>query len=284
MITKDTTFVIVGLGLLGGSYAMGLKEAGYQVLGVARRQETIDYALEHGLIDEGTLDPEKFLPRADIVVFALYPTIMIHWIQEHQHAFHPRTLLTDVSGVKVNVADKVQSFLREDVEFIAAHPMAGRETSGIEYANTEMFKDANYIIVPTEKNTEEAVETSRQLANILHFHHIATLSMKEHDEMIGFLSQLTHVIAVSLMNTHDNSHLVEYTGDSFRDLTRIAKINETMWSELFLLNKKILLSEIDAFAKELKHFRNTLAAEDTEEMKRLFIQSTNRRKKFDKLK
>lgn len=136
MIRNDTTFVIVGLGLLGGSYAMGLKEAGYRVLGVARRQETIDHALAHHMIDAGTLDPEEFLDQADIVVFALYPHIMIDWIHEHQNAFRPGTLLTDVSGVKVNVADKVQSFLRDDVEFIAAHPMAGRETSGIEYANT----------------------------------------------------------------------------------------------------------------------------------------------------
>ena len=248
MISKDTTFVIVGLGLLGGSYAKGLKEAGYRVYGIARRQETIDYALTHRLIDEGSIEPEAFLDQADVVIFGLYPHIMIDWIKEHQHAFRPHTLLTDVSGVKVNVADTIQSFLRDDVEFIAAHPMAGRETSGIEYANTEMFKDANYIIVPTEKNSEEAVAASRQIAEILQFHHIATLSMQEHDEMIGFLSQLTHVIAVSLMNTHDNSHLVEYTGDSFRDLTRIAKINETMWTELFLLNKKILLHEIDAFA------------------------------------
>ena len=284
MISKDTTFVIVGLGLLGGSYAKGLKEAGYRVYGIARRQETIDYALNHRLIDEGSIEPEAFLDQADVVIFGLYPHIMIDWIKEHQHAFRPHTLLTDVSGVKVNVADTIQSFLRDDVEFIAAHPMAGRETSGIEYANTEMFKDANYIIVPTEKNSEGAVAASRQIAEILQFHHIATLSMQEHDEMIGFLSQLTHVIAVSLMNTHDNSHLVEYTGDSFRDLTRIAKINETMWTELFLLNKKILLHEIDAFANELKHFRDTLENEDTEEMKRLFSQSTQRRKKFDKLK
>ena len=283
MITKETRFLIVGLGLLGGSYAMGLKEAGYTVYGVARRQETIDHALAHGLIDEGTIDPEALLPQADIVIFGLYPHIMIDWISAHQHAFRPGTLLSDVSGVKVNVADRIQQMLRDDVEFIAAHPMAGRETSGIEYANTEMFRDANYIIVPTERNSEEAVRTSRQLAEILHFHHIAVLSMQEHDEMIGFLSQLTHVIAVSLMNTHDNAHLVEYTGDSFHDLTRIAKINETMWTELFLLNKDILLSEIDAFAAELQHFRDTLAAEDTAEMKRLFIQSTERRKKFDKM-
>lgn len=100
--------------------------------------------------------------------------------------------------------------------------------------------------------------------------------------MIAFLSQLTHVIAVSLMNTHDNSHLVEYTGDSFRDLTRIAKINEEMWSELFLLNKEILLHEMDAFVASISNFREVLANEDTDKMKELFIQSTERRKKFDK--
>lgn len=100
--------------------------------------------------------------------------------------------------------------------------------------------------------------------------------------MIAFLSQLTHVIAVSLMNTHENAHLVEYTGDSFRDLTRIASINENMWTELFLINKDILLNEIDAFIASIQHFRDSLASEDQEEMKRLFIQSTERRELFNK--
>lgn len=98
--------------------------------------------------------------------------------------------------------------------------------------------------------------------------------------MIAFLSQLTHVIAVSLMNTHENSHLVEYTGDSFRDLTRIARINEDMWTELFLLNKDLLLSEIEQFEESLNTFKTALETEDTETMKSLFIQSTKRREKF----
>ena len=111
---------------------------------------------------------------------------------------------------------------------------------------------------------------------------MATLTPLEHDRMIGFLSQLTHVIAVSLMNTHDNSHLVEYTGDSFRDLTRIASINEDLWSELFILNKDILLDETNQFIDAITHFRDVLQAEDIEEMKRLFIQSTERRQLFNK--
>lgn len=282
MIKKDTKFLIIGLGLLGGSYALGLKKEGYTVYGIARREETITYALEHHMIDKGSIQVDEMVSEADVIIFGLYPTAIITWIEQYQHLFKPNALITDVSGVKCNIVDKVQSILREDVEFISAHPMAGKETSGIEYANIDMFKSANYIITPTEKNTQEAIDFSYDLAYTLHFNHIAVLSCEEHDHMIGFLSQLTHVVAVSLMNTHDNSHLVEYTGDSFRDLTRIAKINETMWTELFMLNKDILLEEIDAFMASISNFREVLANEDTDEMKRLFIQSTQRRKKFDK--
>lgn len=282
MINKSTKFLVVGLGLLGGSYALGLKKEGYYVSALARRQQTIDYAIEHSFIDEGSCEVNHLVGEADVIIFGLYPTTMVEWIKKYQHLFKPHALLTDVSGVKCNIVNAIQDVLREDVEFISAHPMAGKETSGIEYANTEMFKHANYIITPTSKNSQKAIDFSYDLAYTLHFNHIAILSCEEHDHMIGFLSQLTHVIAVSLMNTHDNAHLVEYTGDSFRDLTRIAKINETMWSELFLLNKDILLEEIDAFIASITHFRNTLENEDIEEMKRLFIQSTERRKKFDK--
>ncbi|MDO4465910.1 MAG: prephenate dehydrogenase/arogenate dehydrogenase family protein [Bacillota bacterium] len=283
MIKKETRFLIIGLGLLGGSYALGLKKEGYTVYGIARRQETIDYALEHGIIDEGQIEVDEFVSKADVVIFGLYPTAMIEWVKKYKHLFKKNALITDVSGVKTNIVDVVQEELKDyPVEFLSCHPMAGRETNGIEYANTEMFMRANFIITPTEKNTPEAIEFCHDLAYTLHFNHIAILSCEEHDRMIGFLSQLTHVIAVSLMNTHDNSHLVEYTGDSFRDLTRIAQINENMWTELFLLNKEILLDETNQFIRSISHFRDALQNEDRDEMKRLFIQSTERRKLFNK--
>ena len=160
--------------------------------------------------------------------------------------------------------------------------MAGKETSGVEYANTEMFKHANYIITPTEKNTERAIHFSYDLAYTLHFNHISILSCEEHDHMIGFLSQLTHVIAVSLMNTHDNEHLVEYTGDSFRDLTRIARINDLMWSELFVANKDVLLEQMNLFMKKFNELRTMLETEDIEGMRAMMRHSTERRALFDK--
>ena len=120
------------------------------------------------------------------------------------------------------------------------------------------------------------------MARILKFGRVCELSAEEHDRMIGFLSQLTHVIAVSLMNTSDHSHLADYTGDSFRDLTRIANINEDLWPELFVMNKDYLLEEIHAFTHEMESFAGLIENEDYEAMRRKLIQSTKRRKQFDK--
>ena len=125
---------------------------------------------------------------------------------------------------------------------------------------------------------------AHDIAKLLKFHNVATLSAEEHDLIIGFLSQLTHVIAVSLMNVNDNTHLAEYTGDSFRDLTRIARINEDLWPELFIMNKDNLIKEIDNFTDEMKSFRDLLEKEDFEAMREKLITSTERRKAFEKKK
>ena len=191
-------------------------------------------------------------------------------------------MLTDVAGVKCGVVDVIQSFLRKDVEFLGTHPMAGREVYGVQNSDEAIFHGANFIITPTAQNSDAAIAFARELAEQLGFNHITELSIEEHDEMIGFVSQLTHAVAVSLMNTSDNTHLKDYTGDSFRDLTRIAKINETMWSELFFLNKKNLVREIDDFIASMEELKDTIVREDEAAIKKLFIQSTERRKYFDR--
>ena len=168
------------------------------------------------------------------------------------------------------------------MEFIASHPMAGRETSSVEHAAEVNFAPANFIITPTEKNTPEAVQWAKELAEVLGFRHICTLTVQEHDKMIGYVSQLCHAIAVSLMCANDNSSLCEYTGDSFRDLTRIARINEKMWAELFLWNKENLISEIDQFDAALAQLRDALVADDRDKLEEMFRLSTQRRAAFDK--
>lgn len=282
-INKDTKFLIVGLGLIGGSYAKALKKQGYRVEAIARRAETIAYALENGIIDAGSTEVTKeTVGGADVIVFALYPKVFLSWIDEHQHLIKSGAMLTDVTGVKSCIVYDVQDKLRPDVEFIAAHPMAGREVYGVENSDEKIFTGANYIVVPTEKNTPEAIEECKKLGEILGFARISELSPEAHDEMIGFVSQLTHCIAVSLMTCSDNRHLVDYTGDSFRDLTRIARINDAMWSELFMMNKDALLREMDKFIDEFSSFRKMLADGDVEGMREKMRLSTERRAWFDK--
>ena len=275
--------LIVGLGLMGGSYARALSRLGYHVAAVDTREQAISYALREGIIEEGDISVNSYLvSEADAVIFGLYPKVFKEWIREHQHLFRPGTMITDVTGVKSSVVYDIQEILRPDVEFIAAHPMAGREVYGVENSDDRMFHGANYIVTPTKKNTPEAVEWAKDLGRILGFRKISVLSPEEHDEMIAFVSQLTHCIAVSLMTCSDNHHLVDYTGDSFRDLTRIARINDSMWSELFLMNKEPLLEKMDRFLEEFREFRDMLAADDKEGMQEKMRLSTERRAWFDK--
>ena len=282
-LTNDKQILIVGLGLIGGSYAKALTKKGYRVTAITRSEETIAYALKHGIIAEGTtqIDP-RLIGNADLVVFALYPKVLTTWLEQNQQYFKPGAILTDVTGVKCCVVYDIQAMLRSDVEFIGAHPMAGREVYGIENSDETIFQKANYIVTPTEKNTEEAVQLCEQLGWELDFARVSRLSPEKHDDMIGFLSQLTHCIAIALMNCNDTPGMEAYTGDSFRDLTRIARINDQMWSELFLCNREQLLVHMDAFSESFASLREMLETGDVEAMREAMRRSTARRTLFDK--
>ncbi len=282
-LNKDMKILIVGLGLIGGSYAEALSKKGYEVGAIDQKQEAIDFALSKGYIASGRADIDKeYIGRFDIVVFALYPHAFVEWIEKYQNCLKSGAIVTDVTGVKGGVVCDVQNALRKDVEFIAAHPMAGRECSGVENARAEIFEGANYIVVPTEKNTQEAIELCKDLGRELGFKHISELSVKQHDETVGFLSHLTHCIAVSLMVCKESGHLADYTGDSFRDLTRIAKINDEMWSELFLLNKDEIVEQMNLFEQHFGKLKECIQNDDREGIREMMRLSTKRRKVFDK--
>lgn len=283
IINKKIRILIVGLGLIGGSYAKALRKKGFYVTAINNEQSAIDYALKEKIIDEGySYVNEDAVKSCSIAIFALYPKVFAEWIKEYGHLFSEGTLLTDVTGVKECIVDEIQNLLKPGVEFIAAHPMAGKEVYGVENSDDKIFEGANYIVVPTEKNTPEAIETCRDLGLVMGFNRVSVLSPKEHDEMIGFVSQLTHCIAVGLMTCSDNERLVDYTGDSFRDLTRIARINENMWSELFMLNKTALLEQFERFIDECNTLKNMISNDDTEGLKEKMRLSTKRRALFDK--
>lgn len=284
-LNKKTKILIVGLGVIGGGYATALTKAGFKVSCITKEQKDIDYAIEHGMISYGTTQVDKeLIGNSELIIFALYPTVFIEWVKKYKDLFTKGCIITDVSGVKTAVVDAVQSILPDGVEFISAHPMAGRESSGVEFSSADVFRGANFIITPTDKNTDGAIELCYDLAQVLGFSKISTLTAEAHDKMIAFLSQLTHCIAVTLMNANHSEGLEKYTGDSFRDLTRIAKINDRMWSELFMLNREALLEEMDAFEAEFLKFRKMLADSDTDGMREAMRSATKRRSLFDKPK
>ena len=289
MKTEDTALknteniLIVGLGLIGGSYAKALTKQGFRVRAVTKRQEDIDYAVEHGFLAQGdTAVRTDWLGEADIVVLALYPHTLIDWVTQNGRYLRAGTFVTDVTGVKGSIIETVQNAMPQGVEFIAAHPMAGRERSGVQYSDDSVFHGANYIVVPNGRNSQEAICKCEALGEALGFYRVSRLDAATHDRMIAFLSQLTHCIAVTLMDCCDDEKLRDYTGDSFRDLTRIARINDEMWSELFLMNKTALLRQMDRFSEAFSRLRQALSDDDRETMREMMRISTQRRALFDK--
>lgn len=271
--------LIVGLGLIGGSYALGLKSKGHTIYGVDIDEKTLSYAKEHNFVDYVSKDPKEFIEHADMIIIGLYPSLILEFLKTYNYLFKENQIITDVCGVKtVYVKDAMK--LASPATYLSHHPMAGREKVGITYANTEMFKKANFLIC-SSNHEEKHINILKQIGTDLEFGKITVISPEKHDKMIGFTSQLTHAIAVSLVNSDTESDTKSFIGDSYRDLTRIAMINENLWSELFMANKEYLLGEISNFEVELKRLKNAILNDDIEEMKKIFISSRNKRKEME---
>ena len=274
--------LIVGLGVIGGSYAMALKAAGYEdVYGIDNNLETLRKAKELGLIKEGYVEGKEIIGEADLIIISLYPRLVKDFIDKNKDYLKSGSIITDATGIKEHFIEDILSILPEEIDFIFGHPMAGREKRGIDYASKDVFKGANYLITVTNKNKEENIELLEKVIYQMGFKKIKRINPEYHDKMIAFTSQLPHAIAVALINSDEEGRDTgSFIGDSYRDLTRIANINEDLWSELFFGNKKNLLESIDNFLLEINNIRNSIENEDEEELKKLFIKSSKRREKL----
>ena len=276
--------VIVGLGVIGGSFAMALNEAGYkQVFGIDTNKETIKKAEELGIIKKGSPKGEEFLKEADLVIISIYPKLVENFVESNKDNFKDGAIITDATGIKGMLINEITKILPENVDFVFGHPMAGREKRGIDFASSKVFKGANYIITPIERNKEENIKVIEDLAYEIGFKRVRRITPEFHDEMIGFTSQLPHAMAVALINSDEEGRDTgSFIGDSYRDLTRIANINEDLWSELFLGNKDNLLKAINNFELQLDLIKKAIYDNDKEALKEYFIKSTKRREKLNK--
>lgn len=274
---------IIGLGLVGGTYALALRENPKisKITAIDIDQEAINKALELGIIDNGGIDSKDFLPEADLVIISLYPKLILDFIKDNLDNFKKGAIITDAAGVKKSIMDEVNKIPLE-ADFIFGHPMAGREKIGLQYADKNIFKNANYILTPNEKNKSENIATLKEIIYSMGFKNVSEITADAHDEIISFTSQLTHAIAVALVNS-DNMKFDtnRFVGDSYRDLTRIAKINSKLWSELFLENKENLIHKIDAFQEKMEYIKNALLNDDADALEKEFQESTKRRELID---
>ncbi|HHY97018.1 MAG TPA: prephenate dehydrogenase [Acholeplasma sp.] len=270
---------IVGLGLMGASYALGLSQKGYEVYGYDSDLNINEKALKDGLIK--SFD-KNHISTSDVILLALYPTKNIEFIRENIKYFNNQ-LITDIAGTKVLMMNEIIKILPKDTRYVSHHPMAGKEKSGYDFRDPKMFKGANFLIVPSDQSTIDDVETIKQIAIDLEFGNISIYTPLEHDQFIGYTSQLTHMIAVALMLANKDPNLAYTAGDSFKDLTRIAKINEHMWTELFFQNKEILVNEIDLFIEKLNQLKSMLDSNQYDELKEELKKSKEKRLVFDEI-
>ena len=273
--------LIVGLGLMGGAYAYKLKNKGYKVYATDINRESIEYAICKGYIDDGSSKPETLIKKSDIIILALYPNLILDFLKKYSKYFNENQIITDISGVKTSFVYEAEK-LALPAAYVSHHPMAGREKSGVSNSKDVSFDGANFLITVTPNSKQYVVEILKTLGADLGFERINVIDIEKHDNMIGFTSQLTHAIAVSLVNSDHEKDTKYFIGDSYRDLTRIAKINEVLWSELFLENKENLLNHIESFEHELDKLKTALKENDRDKLKKLFINSTSIRKEMDK--
>lgn len=272
---------IVGLGIIGGSFAKAIYSRmphQYHVMGLDLDQTTLDKAQALGVIAEGETSNQTILQKADLVIIALYPTLVKQFIQDHKHYFKIGAVLTDTAGIKQGIMGDILPILPEEIDFIFGHPMAGRESQGFDFADERVFLHANYILTPHAGNLPENIDWLSDFIKAIGFGRITIATPHAHDEMIAYTSQLTHMIAAALINSDPFEHnTAEFIGDSFRELTRIAKMNESLWSELMLNNRDSLLEVMDAFEANFATLKKAVIEQNQVLLEKEFIESTERR-------
>ena len=278
---EELSFAVIGLGLIGGSYAKALRRLQVrQIIGVEMNEEVLKAAKEQGIIDIVLTKAGVELAQADVIICAIYPETIANFIRQSVQFFKADALITDAAGIKGNMISSVQRSLLQGMEFISGHPMAGRQSSGLTMSSADIFVDANYIIVP-ENNSEAAILWLESFAEALGCRSTVRVTPEEHDSIIAYTSNLPHVTAVALMDSASFNDKTKYfIAGSFRDGTRVADINPELWCSLFLANNIKVAEEIDKYMEQLALWRNALIAGDEEMLKSLMRLAADRRKEL----
>ena len=275
------TVGICGLGLIGGSMAKAYKEAGHTVLGFDKDNASLGYAELSGIID-GVLTNER-IAECDIVFIALYPQAAIEYlIQIAPHTKAGKTVVMDLCGTKKQICDVgFELAARYCFTFVGGHPMAGTQYSGIKYARATLFKNAPMVLVPHVYDDIYFLARIKHMLEPAMFGKISVTTAEEHDRMIAFTSQLAHVVSNAYVKSPTAQNHKGFSAGSYKDMTRVAWLNENMWTELFLENKEPLLYEIDTVINSLTEYRNAIASDDADTLRSLLRDGRIAKEKVD---
>ncbi len=274
------TVAVVGLGLIGGSFAKAFKAyTDYTVIGFNRTRATAEQALADGAIDR--IGQPENLQDADVILLSLYPKASADFIEENCRYIKSGCIITDDCGIKSYLVDRLVPLCREHgFHYVGGHPMAGKEVSGYRASTATLYQNASMLLVPTETSPRDILEEVKSLFSQLGFGQIVVTTPEHHDRMIAYTSQLCHVISSAYVKSRAETEHKGYSGGSYRDLTRVAYLNETMWTELFLENASALVPEIDEVIEHLTEYRDTIASGDAETLHRLLREGRERKERF----
>ena len=276
------TVGIVGMGLMGGSFAKAYSEAGHRVLAYNRSRETLEQAMAGGVV-EGELN-EDTINTCDLVIIALYPQATIDYLRRMAPYIHPDTVVIDTCGVKRKVCEECFPIAEEyGFTFVGGHPMAGTQFSGYKYSRASMYRDAAMIIVPAPSHDIEFFDYLKHLLAPCSFGRMTITSAENHDRMIAFSSQMAHVVSNAFVKSPAARKHKGYSAGSYKDMTRVAWLNETMWSELFMENRDFLLQELNILMDNLATYRTALEQADELGMKELLKEGRVIKEEVDKV-
>lgn len=260
---------VIGLGLIGGSMCKCLKKHTFHhIMGLDSNKETVKKALEQNAIDE-EITADR-LREANLTIICLYPNAICEFVQNNAKAFQKGSIVIDTCGVKKVIVEKCTPILEEQgVLFVGTHPMAGREFSGFDYSTDDLFDKASFIITPGENTPQIAIDLLSTLAGCIGFGKTVISTPEKHDQVIAYTSQLAHIVSNAYVKSPSVLEFDGFSAGSFMDLTRVAKLNEDMWTSLFMCNKGALLNELDQIIKSISEYRDAISLDNYEQLHEL---------------
>lgn len=273
--------VILGIGLIGGSLSMALRGfEDYEVVGVDRDPPTLAYARDHAVAGRVTDDAASAIRTADVVFLCLHPRSIVNFLSTHRDHFKPGALVTDVCGIKTAILEAAK-VLPPEVDFIGCHPMAGKETSGIFYADAGLFRGAHFILTPRKESTPEHLALLERMAAWMGCRDVVKTTPEQHDAIIAYTSQVMHILAVAVCDDPDLFQCRGFEGGSFRDCTRVAALDVPLWTELFSMNAPALTQVIRTLEDNLRSYRKVLEAGDSAALAQKLAYSASRKRQMN---